>query len=130
MSGDVASLNPCRWNHQYQEKTFYFGDNLIFFGGGKHTDGRTEECTDRGGSHVNLSPVIFQYIAMGYRFRCPNSISWRWGPGSTLDDLLASYVTTTDGSDLFFLSFFLKAQSLRKLVKVIFGIDSFPLSQG
>ena len=66
---------------------------------------------------------------MEYRFRCPKSISRRLGPGSAWDDLLASYVTRTDGSQLFFLNV-LKAQSLKKLVKVIFGSDSFPFSPG
>ena len=60
------------------KENIFFGDNLIFFGGG-HMDGRTEGCTDRGDhmSHVNISSVIFQYSAMGFRFRSKNSISRR-----------------------------------------------------
>ena len=54
MSGDIDSLYRCRWNHRYQKKTFCFGDNLIFLGGG-HTNGRTEGCTDMGGITCHMS---------------------------------------------------------------------------
>ena len=101
MSGDIDSLYGCRWNHQYQKKTFFGGDIWMDVRWDVWTGGRGDHM-----SHVNISPVIFQYSAMWLMFRCPNSISRRWSPGSTWDDLLASFVTTTDGS--IFLIFFFK----------------------
>ena len=60
------------------KENLFFGDNLIFFGGDIRMDIRRGVRT--WGDHmsrVNISPVIFQYSAMGYRFACPNSISQR-----------------------------------------------------
>ena len=69
---------------------------------------------------LNKCMRVYFIISTFHRFRCPNSISRRWGLWSTWDDLLASYVTTTDGSNLFFL--FLKGPKFEKIGKGYFFV--------
>ena len=44
------------------KENLFFGDNLIFFGGG-HTDGHKEGCTDMGGITCHVSTYHLSYFS-------------------------------------------------------------------
>ena len=67
MSGDIDSLYRCRWNHQYQKKTFFWGGTYGWTYGGMYGQGGGGIICHKSIYHLSSFSTVQWDLGLGVR---------------------------------------------------------------